>query len=281
MDKLNTLIHLYETAHSGFYGENPSETVNLVPKTWTRYTVTDGNWMSPKTVEPLVLRDIYLANKIDEVDDYLGDFYKAGRHIIIDKTTNTISLSTYEYKYVFNNGLMYDEYYVYSNLPETYGGLDNKLYFSGDKISYNFVSGNTINDYIDTVSCVSAWGGLTGDTIRYFPDNANVVIVTSAELDYDDRSVDAGGYKIGSANYWDFVQNKRVDEIYNENPPEPTGHPDASGVEYNVFNPADKRKFEFNSDVLSGGSNYIETIGQGPGQRTITMVPDNVLFIYD
>ena len=73
--KPNALIHLYETAHSGFYGEEPTTTVNLVPKTWTRYTVTDGDWMTPKTVEPLVLRDIYLANKIDELDEYKKNLY--------------------------------------------------------------------------------------------------------------------------------------------------------------------------------------------------------------
>ena len=74
--KPNAKLHLYETKHRGFYPENPDKLVNLVPKSWTKFTVTDGEWMTDNTLVPLENRDIYLANKIDELDEYKKNYYQ-------------------------------------------------------------------------------------------------------------------------------------------------------------------------------------------------------------
>lgn len=276
----DTVMHLYENAHSGFYGDESSATVDLLPKTWTRYTVTDGDWMQKETIEPLVNRDIYLANKIDELDEYFGNLYSAGKHISIDRKTNTISVNPYEYKYIFNHGLLYDEYDVYSDLPEMYGGIENKLEVGDDGITYGIIPGETESGLTpDSIIQISASGGLTEESVQEFPAGANIVIVSSSQLEYDDRFYDCGGYKIGSANYWDFEQNRRVYENYDEDPPVPTGDDTTSGTETNIFDPSDRRIY--NSSTYSGGKNYIEWV-PGPGGITVkSMLPYGVLYIYE
>lgn len=275
MDKLNTLIHLYETAHSGFYGDNPSETVNLVPKTWTRYTVTDGNWMSPKTVEPLVLRDIYLANKIDEVDEYLGDFYKEGYHILIDKETNTISLNPFEYNYIFTNGILSNNNYIYTDLPNK-GGQDNRMYLTNIGLAYSSTPG---------ISSTSA--DEYGDIERISADNinlssaVNIVLVTSAEYILDETYSDSGMWISGYTELYDREQGKKVRKEYHGERPEPITADNHTTAE-NVFDPSDKTLYS--PGELTGGKNYIyEDAGGGSAgrRRKWSMVTDGVLYIYD
>lgn len=277
----NTVLHLFETAHSGFYGDNPSATVNLVPKTWTRYTITDGNWMTPKTVEPLELRDIYLANKIDEVDGFLGDLYKPGDHIIIDKETNTISVNPFDYRYVFTNGILNTDYNVYTQLPDQYGGLENKLILKNNKLTYDIIPGNTESGLIpdETISSISSYAGLIEGSIDDFPENTNIVIVTTADYFYDDSYYDCGGWTSGYREYWDEYEERRVVINLTTDPPEPTGAI-VSGNVNNAFNPADNRTL--NRTAISGGTNYIENIiVPGGAAYKVSMVPDNTLFIYD
>jgi hypothetical protein len=102
--------HLYETEHSGFYDNNdvkhipyflPSAwttftpeqittaTFNMVPKTWTKFTVTDGDWMTKNTIIPLSSRDLYLADLLDNLAPKLHTFVD-GEHTSI--TTNTRGL---------------------------------------------------------------------------------------------------------------------------------------------------------------------------------------------
>lgn len=61
------VIHLYETAHSGYYEDDPTKTVNLVPKTWTKFTVTDGDWKTKYTIKPLSARDEFIADCIENL----------------------------------------------------------------------------------------------------------------------------------------------------------------------------------------------------------------------
>ena len=95
--------HLYETEHSGFYDNNdvkhipyflPSAwttftpeqittaTFNMVPKTWTKFTVTDGDWMTKNTIIPLSSRDLYLADLLDNLAPKLHTFVD-GKHTSI------------------------------------------------------------------------------------------------------------------------------------------------------------------------------------------------------
>lgn len=95
--------HLYETEHSGFYDNNdvkhipyflPSAwttftpeqittaTFNMVPKTWTKFTVTDGDWMTKNTIIPLSSRDLYLADLLDNLNPKIKTFVP-GNHTTI------------------------------------------------------------------------------------------------------------------------------------------------------------------------------------------------------
>jgi hypothetical protein len=65
---MSAVIHLYETAHSGYYDDDPTRKINLVPKTWTKFTVTDGDWKTKYTINPLSARDEYIADCIEDLD---------------------------------------------------------------------------------------------------------------------------------------------------------------------------------------------------------------------
>lgn len=283
--KPNAVIHLFETAHSGFYGDDSSATVNLVPKTWTRYTVTDGNWMTPKTVDPLVLRDIYLANKIDEVDEYLGSLYKEGKHIIIDKETNTISVNPFDYKYNFTNGILNTDYDVYTQLPSLYGGLENRLVIKDDVLTYDFEPGTTESGYIEDqtdieTEVITGFIMTADNSVDEFPTDTKYVLVTSAIYEYDDRYSNSGGWLSGYEELYDEYEERKVRHDYIPEIPPVTGNDDLSGIYENIFNPADSRLY--NATLLTGGSNYNAIIGGGDGpMRFDTMVPRNVMYIYD
>ena len=277
--KPNAVIHLFETAHSGFYGDGSSATVNLVPKTWTRYTVTDGNWMTPNTVYPLVNRDIYLANKIDEVDEYLGSLYKEGRYIAIDKETNTISVNPFDYNYKFINGIMNTDYDVTTDLPSLYGDLPNKLILKDDVITYSCESGISTTGYIDYDVVSASAAGLTPDSISNFPSGVTFVNVTSAVYEYDNSFSDSGRWLSGYEELYDEYEGKKVRHDYIPIPP-PVTAVESTGRFENIFNPADERVFD--PVELTGGSNYIVIEGEGMGpRRKISMVPTGVMFIYD
>lgn len=266
----DTLIHLYENSHSGFYGDDSSATVDLLPKTWTRYTVTDGDWMQKETIEPLVNRDIYLANKIDELDNYFGNLYSAGEHISIDRKTNTISLNPYEYEYVFTSGILCDEYFVTTDLPEMNGGLTNKLKLGDDGITYNHIKGEDPK----TGSSMSGPGivvsaGLIGD--QYFPMENNIVLVTSAIYQMDKDYSDSGKWIEGYTDLYDREQGKKVYKEYKGERPEPITI-EEHVFEENIFNPSDVNIF--NSKELTGGKNYNTKNGE-------TFNPTGVLYIYD
>ena len=265
----NTLIHLYENAHSGFYGPDNSATVDLLPKTWTRYTVTDGDWMQKETVEPLVNRDIYLANKIDELDEYFGNLYSAGEHISINKKTNTISLNPYEYEYVFTSGILCDEYAVTTDLPEMYGGLTNKLKLGDDGITYKYTSGTEVTGSAMSGEGIVVSAGLIGD--QYFPMDKNIILVSKAEYKLDKNYSDSGEWIDGYTDLYDREQGKKVYKEYHGERPEPITADEHISAE-NVFNPSDWTNF--NPQELTGGKNYNTKTGE-------TFNPTNVLYIYD
>ena len=81
--KINAYYHLFETAHSGLL----DEPVNLVPESWNRFTVTDGNWMTSATLNALCYRDLFLSQQIEIVDNDKKNHYVAGNSIVIDDDT--------------------------------------------------------------------------------------------------------------------------------------------------------------------------------------------------
>ena len=95
--KINAYYHLFETAHSGLL----DEPVNLVPESWNRFTVTDGNWMTSATLEALRYRDLFLSQQIEIVDNDKKNHYVAGNSIVIDNDTYTINFIPTQYNYNF------------------------------------------------------------------------------------------------------------------------------------------------------------------------------------
>lgn len=283
MFKPNTLIHLYETAHSGFYGDNPSATVNLVPKTWTRYTVTDGNWMTPKTVEPLVDRDIYLANKIDEVGDFLYDLYKAGSHIIIDKDTNTISVNPFDFQYVFTNGILNTAYDVYTQLPDYYRGIENKLCVmnetTGQSLSYQCtaltpeqqepptVVVNSANETFDFSATIN--GEPIDSLYDEYMTNANFIAVYKNQYNFDDEVHGSEGDLL-SADCWSADIGERFVGIISQN--DTPIDIDEEGLSSNIFNPEDRTPTQNVEDDFKAGPNFIS--------GDIDMAPENTLYIW-
>lgn len=271
-------VHLYETAHSGFYGDARSaELVNLLPKTWTKYTVTDGEWKEEKTIEPLVKRDIYLANMIDAVDYDKRHHYEASSHFIIDHENKVMSVNPFDTMYHFENGLIYnpDNYTIKTDTPPKLGGLDNKLVFDHDGLKYVHRNSADITEFNKNVIGKIEASGLL-PPVTEFPNNANVVIVTSAIYEYNDDV-----YSGCSAEGWEYYNNydptRPPDVTYNDyEPVEPyTAHDTLSSI----FDPTDDRGFyAFSSEqqiILEGGKNYIEKYGSK------TMIPTGVLYIYD
>ena len=78
--KIDAYYHLFETAHNGLLDES----VNLVPESWNRFTVTNGDWMTNATLSALCYRDLFLAQQIEIVDNDKKNHYIAGDSINID-----------------------------------------------------------------------------------------------------------------------------------------------------------------------------------------------------
>lgn len=92
---MSAVIHLYETAHSGYYDDDPTRKINLVPKTWTKYTVTDGDWKTKYTINPLSARDEYIADCIEDLDSKVK--------IIVPGNNTTITTDNLGNEYINQN----------------------------------------------------------------------------------------------------------------------------------------------------------------------------------
>lgn len=92
---MSAVIHLYETAHSGYYDDDPTRKINLVPKTWTKYTVTDGDWKTKYTINPLSARDEYIADCIEDLDSKVK--------IIVPGNNTTITTDKLGNEYINQN----------------------------------------------------------------------------------------------------------------------------------------------------------------------------------
>lgn len=282
--------HLYETAHSGFYdGELSAKTVNLLPKTWSKFTVTDGDWKTEKTLEPLWNRDIYLANEIDKIEVDKRNHYKAGSHFLIDHENRIMDVYPFDTLYKFTNGILYDapNYYVYTDLPERMGGLENRLYFKDNNsgLSYHLnthppvITSADIPDpefkFSATINDVEINEQLYNDTM----ENVSIIIC-SGELYYHDI-ISAGEWHCSSGNYWDKQQQKRIIGTatipgYTDDPAKSADYiKDKSkgpSSEYDCFNPNDRTPTSTASKQINGGSNFIS--------GNMDMAPVNVLYIW-
>ena len=222
--KQNAKLHLYETKHSGFYPEDPDKLVNLVPKSWTKFTVTDGTWMTDNTLTPLENRDIYLANKIDELDEYKKNYYQASSHFIIDHENKTMSVNPFDTLYNFHTGILYDNenFTIYSQTPAKYGGIENRLTATQNGLEYKLTALDPSEQ--ETYTMESAhWfppefhfsatiNDLSGsDMIDQYNDlfeDSDVILINSGVLNFD-NTVTSGSWKGSDSNYWDKQAQER------------------------------------------------------------------------
>lgn len=261
--------HLYETAHSGII---PGQTVNLVPKTWTTRTVTDGEWMTSATLSALNLRDYFLANMIDAVDEDKKNHYSGIQGIVIDHENRTISYSPIDSKYVFdNNSAMWCEPYskfIYTKFNED---QNNRIKLVDGYINYELSPGDLTHSaeeihYEDSIT--SAVGIIdTEGTITSFPENCNVVFVSQSKKDTN-TTWRSDFIKNGSSDYYSTTDNTRHQVEYDD-----VLITSGSGGDIvsstNIFNPLDETPYE---GGFNGGSNYITD--------DVNMVPTGILFIW-
>jgi hypothetical protein len=290
--------HLYETAHSGFYdGELSAEKVNLLPKTWTKYTVTDGDWKTEKTLEPLWNRDIFLANEIDKVEEDKRNHYIASSHFVIDHENETMYVNPFDSLYEFDNGILYDgtNYNITTNIPSKQGGIINKLYLDNGYVNYACKVIPEEERYVeiwdqDEASISSAPHADFSATINGSKDmrtkynelmaNVNFIAVFKDEL-YIGDDISSGEWQDSSASYWDKTTSTRKTgpipghcdrgtskwentAYYHILPPDP---PTAT-----AFFPTDRTQTQFVDEKLTAGYNYIS--------GDIDMIPQNTLYIW-
>jgi len=287
--KINAYYHLFETAHTGLL----DEPVNLVPDSWNRFTVTDGDWMSSATLSALCYRDLFLAQQIQIVDKDKREHYKAGDWITINSATYTISFNPTQYDYEFKNGLNcnVDYNYVTLPIPDTFIATDgrppeykvNRIEIKDDGLYYGFTSGEnysaTVSSEIHFVPSESAGIVNAPGAVTIFPERANVVFVSAATLETFDEYYEYQSKQYHtdnwSANTVEYREDGRCVSGWNEII---SAHSISSNsISSNIFNPTDTNTFnavtgEVNPS-LEGGLNYI--------CGDVNMVPSGVLFIYN
>ena len=269
--------HLYESAHSGLLPDKP---VNLLPKTWTTRTITDGFWMTDNTLSALNWRDYFLANMIDTVDEDKRNHYIAGNGIAINHEERTISFVPNESNYEFdeNSGMFFvpQTEYVYTKLPNEVEGLENKIKIIDGCLNYDLTSADKDIDEEPSVDTIPSAGaaGLTPESITEFPTGINFVFVSKQEFVIDDSSA-FSSYKdrdywiekdSGCAWNWETSSKDYWTSSYEE--PSARIIP-SSLVNSNCFDPSSTATY---NGGYEGGSNYITD--------TVNMVPSGVLFIF-
>ena len=284
--KINAYYHLFETAHSGLL----DEPVNLVPESWNRFTVTDGNWMTSATLNALCYRDLFLAQQIEIVDNDKKNHYSAGDSISIDNDTYTINFIPTQYNYNFKSGLSFNEDYrfISISLPSTFDISDNrpeeykinKIQLSSGGLYYSITKGNNYESTIEKETHIvpSNSAGIIGD-VTAFPQNANIVYISDANMNVFDEYYEyqSKQYQIDSwsADTVEYRENGRCMSGWNEfiN----SSNNNTSYTSSNIFNPNDTTQFNAVTGKvnpsLEGGLNYI--------CGNVNMVPSGVLFIYN
>lgn len=283
--KINAYYHLFETAHTGLL----DDPVNLVPESWNRFTVTNGDWMTNATLSALCYRDLFLAQQIEIVDNDKKNHYIAGDSINIDDDTYTIKILPKQYNYNFKTGLNLNEEYRYVtfSLPSTFEADDrpdpykiNKIKISSDGLYYSITKGNnyTSSATIETHNVPANSAGIVGVTT--FPESANIVYISASNLNVFDEYYEyqSKQYQI---DYWSAgIEGYREDGRCVSGWCEDISSYSDSSKSYtssNIFNPTNTAHFNAvtgeDNPSLEGGLNYI--------CGNVNMVPSGVLFIYN
>ena len=154
---LDSMMHVYST------GPLLGTTARLFVTPWDRNTVADGYWQTMNTIQPLINRDIYLADALDKLaSKHLT--YNAGFGISIDPigNTNTSAISVNEEQVLLNT-----PHYNFDDKYFTYDVVDNTATI-GLKIDDNYIKAESQGTEHDGIFCnIDDLLYETIDTIQY------------------------------------------------------------------------------------------------------------------
>lgn len=175
----STSAHLDSMIHSYNSGPLEGTTARLFVTPWDRNTVADGYWQTLNTIQPLINRDIYLADAIDKLatkytkynEGYgiditpYGDSYKISvdtedvilnsPHYIFD--TKYFSVDTdYETNTQTIGMYLNENGYITADDQGIYCNVDKLLYDTTNLTSYSAVTANKISAFTYNYSTTSA-----------------------------------------------------------------------------------------------------------------------------
>lgn len=192
---LDSYMHVYDNG----------TTARLYVTPWDRNTVADGYWQTVNTIQPLINRDIYLADAIDKLANKYT-VYSAGFGVTItpvqdsDRDYYSISVNMDDIlhnipKYSFNQQQFYQEqtqrdgeYRVGLRLNPTGSILanDNGIYCNVDYLMYSTTS-------------LSSYSAITANVVSSFSYDykVNPTKVIAVESLPTSPEVDVGMYLVG------------------------------------------------------------------------------------
>ena len=160
---LDSMIHVYNG------GPLDGTTARLYVTPWDRNTVADGYWQTVNTIQPLINRDIYLADAIDKLAEkhtvynpgfaisidpvsQSEDIYKisVNREDIFDSPSYNFDSRYFTYDVVENTatvGLKIDDNFISATDDGIVCNIDNLLYETRDTITYSALTAHTVSSF--------------------------------------------------------------------------------------------------------------------------------------
>lgn len=160
---LNSYMHVYDNG----------TTARLYVTPWNKSTVADGYWQTVNTIQPLINRDIYLADCLDKLANKYT-VYKPGFGIEMEHNTVedywTISVKTDE---LLNTVPKYNFNTKYFTTAETQG-VDNGVTVGFKVKEDGFIKAGddglfcNVDGLIDSTSSLSSYSSVSSKTISSF-----------------------------------------------------------------------------------------------------------------
>ena len=188
---LDSMMHVYST------GPLLGTTARLSANTWDKNTVADGYWQTVNTIQPLINRDIYLADAIDKLATTYTK-YNAGWGISIYPNSNLENsyfisadieaIKTQSIQYNFdsryftttpidetrvNVGLKIDDKYISAGNNGIFCNFDDLLYETRNTTSYSSITADVTTAY----------------TYDYSTASLNITAVTSLPVNINQNTI--------------------------------------------------------------------------------------------
>lgn len=160
---LNSYMHVYDNG----------TTARLYVTPWNKTTVADGYWQTVNTIQPLINRDIYLADALDKLAEKYT-VYKPGDYVTIDPNVdgtytinvNAIKLIESVPKYQFD-----ENYFTAEPVEGTEGYIE--VGFRLDPTDNYIVAGDNglfcnVDYMMDCSSALSSFSAVTANVASSF-----------------------------------------------------------------------------------------------------------------